>query len=83
MDPAGRTDRDILIGTGGALVFADDAGSLLRAGLRLENPLHLTPASLNSCLIINIFCMRWDCWLKIIRDCRGSLKETLKSLGRI
>jgi len=43
------TEIDILIGTGGALVFSDDASSLLRAGLRLENPLHLTPASLNSC----------------------------------
>ncbi len=37
------TETGILIGTGGALVFADDPRDLLRAGLRLDKTLSLTP----------------------------------------
>jgi len=45
MGPAGErlTEIDILIGTGGALVFADDASSLLRAGLSWRTPYTLPP----------------------------------------
>ncbi len=37
------TEVEMLIATGGALVFADDPGSLLKAGLRPDDPLSLTP----------------------------------------
>ncbi|HBI26175.1 MAG TPA: MutL protein, partial [Peptococcaceae bacterium] len=37
------TKVDSLVGTGGALVYADDPESLLVDGLRLDDPLSLTP----------------------------------------
>ncbi len=78
------TEIDILIGTGGALVFADDAGSLLRAGLRLENPLHLTPRQPQLMLDHKYILYAMGLLAEDYPEtAEALLKETLKSLGRI
>jgi len=78
------TEIDILIGTGGALVFADDASSLLRAGLRLENPLHLTPRQPQLMLDQNYILYAIGLLAEEYPEtAEALLKETLKPLGRI
>ncbi len=76
------TETAALLATGGAIVHCEDPGSLLRAGLSLDDPLILAPRSpqlfLDRCYILSAAGLLAEAYPEAAQ---ALLRETLQSLG--